>query len=328
MLNVSLSGASRGWGRWARRAAPLLLGALCSLSTAGCLKKLIFDGQVASTRKGADAVNTLSDYEVANVIAFAGLGQFEGMHFLGPYNEDALFMLVKGWAGAGFGFIEDKMEQAADAYGEDSELAEYHKARAIAAYDRATFYGVKLLEMQHPGFEAAKKGGIDGMRTWLAEFVDAEKDTPVLFWVGQAWLSKVNLLKDQPSQVAELFVGVALAERAVELDETYLYGSGHVVLGAYHARSGMAELDEAKKHFERASELNGGKALLGKFQYAAKYLCARPEKTPADKEEYVKLLTEVVEAGDTLPEQRLQNVIAKRKARRALGKARMDDCGF
>ena len=45
----------------------------------------------------------------------------------------------------------------------------------------------------------------------------------------------------------------------VDLDETYMYGTGRVILGAYHARSTMAELDDAKKNFERALELNGGK---------------------------------------------------------------------
>jgi hypothetical protein len=36
----------------------------------------------------------------------------------------------------------------------------------------------------------------------------------------------------------------------------------------------------------------------------------------------------VVDAPDALPEQRLQNTIAKRRARRYLGKSRMAACGF
>ena len=47
-----------------------------------------------------------------------------------------------------------------------------------------------------------------------------------------------------------------------------------------------------------------------------------------DKENYVKTLNEVVEAGDVFPEQRLTNTIAKRSAKRYLGKERMKDCGF
>ena len=43
----------------------------------------------------------------------------------------------------------------------------------------------------------------------------------------------------------------------------------------------------------------------------------------------MKTLTEIVEAGDTLPEQRLTNAIAKRRAKRYLGKERMSrTCSF
>jgi hypothetical protein len=47
-----------------------------------------------------------------------------------------------------------------------------------------------------------------------------------------------------------------------------------------------------------------------------------------DKVSYEKTLREVVEAPDLLPERRLQNAVAKRRARRYLEKKRMADCGF
>ncbi len=306
----------------ALRLATLLLTALLGLGSTGCIKKMLLDGQIKSTRIASAAVSSISDYEVAKHAAMAGLAKFEGMHYLGPDNEDALFMLTKGWAGAAFGFIEDEMEQAMDLHGEDSELYEYHKARGVAAYSRAVHYGTKLLEKRNPGFEAGSRNA-DTMKAWLAGFTDPEADAPNLFWTGQAWMARVNLLKDDPITVANLFIGMMMMRRSVELDEKYNYGTGRVILGAYHARSAMAELDESKKQFELALQINGGKALLAKFNFAAKYYCVK-----VDKANYVKLLTEVIEAGDVLPEQRLQNTIAKRKARRYLSKSRMEDCGF
>ena len=59
------------------------------------------------------------------------------------------------------------------------------------------------------------------------------------------------------------------------------------------------------------------------MQLATKYYCAK-----GDKESYVKTLTEVVEAGDVFPEQRLSNTIAKRRAKRYLGEKRLAACGF
>jgi hypothetical protein len=135
--------------------------------------------------------------------------------------------------------------------------------------------------------------------------------------------------------VADLFIGVAMVERVKQLRHDYLYGSVHAILGAYHGRSPMAELDtcgpkpaagcsDAKTELDAAIALTGGKSLMPKFQLAAKYYC-----TKSDKENYVKTLTEVVEAGDILPEQRLTNAIAKRRAKRYLGKDRMMRmCGF
>jgi hypothetical protein len=299
-----------------------LAGAL-GLSTTGCIKKMILDGQIEGTRKASAAVDSFSDYEVARTAAFAGVTQFEGMHYLAPDNENALFMLAKGWTSAAFAFIEDDLEQAEDTQGESSELYAYHKARALAAYDRAIHYGLELLEKKNPGFQAAKKND-DTMKAWLAKFDDPEADVDALFWTGYAWIGRVNIIKDEPAAVSELFVGVAMLEKVKQLKHDYMYGSVHTILGAYHARSPMAELDESKKELDLAIAVTSGKTMLPKFQLAAKYYCAK-----GDKENYVKTLTEVVEAGDTFPQQRLTNAIAKRRAKRYLGKDRMMRmCGF
>jgi hypothetical protein len=284
----------------------------------GCIKSMILNGQIKGTREGSVGVDTLSDYEIARGIAFAGLGQFEGMHRLAPENEDALFLLTKGWTATGFGFIEDDYEMAVDA--DDDAKADYHKARARAAYDRAIQYGLALMQMRVPGFEKAKNNA-SSIKQYLSTF--EKKDAITLLWVGQAWLARVNMAKDDPAMVAELHVGEALVERSVALDETAAYANGHAALGSYHARTPMAELDAAQKHFARAIQLTGGKALLPKFYYARSYYCMK-----GDKANYEATLREVVDAPDALPEQRLQNTIAKRRARRYLSKSRMANCGF
>ncbi len=291
-----------------------------SVGSTGCIKKMLLDGQLESTRKASAAVDTVQDYEVANAAAFAGIAQFEGLHYLAPENKDGLFLLTKGWTGATFAFIEDQMEQAEDAEDSDSPLYAYHQGRARAGYDRAIAYGIELLEMTTPDFAAAKRNDAT-IKEWLDTFT--EEDVPALFWTGYAWIARVNVMKENPELVSELFIGVAMIERVVALDETYMYGSAHTILGAYHARTAMAELDESKKHFDRALQISQGKLNLPKVQLAMKYYCMK-----ADKESYVKTLTEVVESGDIFPEQRLSNNIAKRRAKRYLSEKRMAACGF
>jgi hypothetical protein len=291
---------------------------LVAAAAFGCVKTAILNGQIKGTRDGSVAIDTLSDYEVARTIAYAGLGQFEGMHELAPDNEDALFLLTKGWTATGFAFIEDDYEMAVDA--DDDARADYHRARARAAYDRAIQYGIALLELRAKGFDKAKNN-VASMKTYLSQFY--KNDALSLLWVGTAWLAKANIAKDDPAVVAELHVGEALVERSVELNESLAYAAGRTALGSYHARTAMAELDASLKHFMRAIELTQGKALLPKFALARSYYCMK-----GDKGSYEKTLREVIDAPDLLPEQRLQNAIAKRRARRYLGKSRMATCGF
>lgn len=299
---------------WAKVAAVAML-----LGTTGCIKTAILNGQIKGTRDGSAAVDTLSDYEVARGIAFAGLGQMEGMRKLAPENEDALYMLTKSWAGVGFAFIEDDYEIADDA--EDEAMAEYHRTRARNAYDRSIQYGIALLERKAEGFEAAKVNQ-EAFEKYLKNF-DSEDDVGNLLWLGQAWLARVNVSKDMPELIGELYVGVSLVKRSVELDEKAFHALGHTMLGAYHARTAMAELDDSLKHFKRALELNGGKALMTKYQFAKTYYCQK-----GDKDGYEKTLQEILDAGDLLPEQRLQNAIAKRRAARYLSEKRKENCGF
>ncbi len=291
-------------------------------STTGCITKMILNGQIAGTRKASAGIDSLHDYEVARVIAFNGIGQFEGMHYLAPENQDALFMLVKSWTGATFGWTEDEAEAAEDEEGLDGPNYLHLKKRAIAGYDRGLGYGITLLNSYYPGFDEAKKKD-ETLKAYLAQFTDAEEHALPLFWTGYAWISKTNMAKEDPAVVADLYVGVAIMERAVQLDDRVMHGSGHTILGSYHARSAMAELDESKKHFEQSLAISQGKLLLAKVQYAAKYHC-----TKGDRDAYVKTLTEVVEAEDPFPEQRLQNAIAKRRAQRYLSPVRMKECGF
>ena len=312
----------RGY-RWeARRALGGLLFVLgLSLGTTGCIKKLLLNGQIKGTRDGSGAVNTLHDWEIARSVGQAGLGQLEGMHKLAPDNTDALFMLTRGWAGASFAFTEDDYEVAYEKG--DEVMAEYHLLRARAGYERAKHYGIELLGHHADGFAEAKINH-ESIKAWLAENFDDPDQAEDLLWVGYAWIGHVAASKDVPEIVGELYVGVEIIRRSVELDETIVYASGHTILGAYHARTAMAELDESKKHFDRAIELNGGKFLPTKLNYAARYHCAK-----GDKAAYEKVLNEVLAAGDELPEARLQNLVAKRRARRYLGhKIWQEECGF
>ena len=298
----------------------LAMSTLTSFTSVGCLEKIILNGTIEGTRRASGAFNTLGDFEMAKTAAMAGLVQFEGMLKLAPGNDDALFMLASGYVGYAFAFCEDDMEVALDAG--DEALAEYHKKRAKLGYDKAVFYGLELLSHRDAGFAAGRKNELT-LKAWLtANFADKD-DAAILFWTGYGWMARVNLLKDQPEYVADLFVGVDMIERALELDPALEDYGGYVALAAYHARAQIAELDESKKMFDFAMAKTEGKSLLVHFAYARTYACVK-----VDRPLYEKLLNQALAADDPDPKQRLNNTIAKRRAKRYLGKMWMEECGF
>jgi hypothetical protein len=298
-----------------------LLAATLGLTTTGCVKQMLTNGQISATRKASNAFGTIGDYELARSAVSAGLVQFEGMHEIAPDNVDALMLLVKGWVGWGYGFAQDDMEVAEDA-GND-ELAAYHRKRAKMAYDRAVFYGVEAMSHKAEGFEAAKKKEQQVLVSWLRDnFTDGD-DAEVLFWTGYGWLARVNLMKDTPEIVADLWVGIALLERAAELKPDLENYGAWVALGAYHARTGMAEVEEAKRLFDLALDKTKHASLFVQLNYATRYACVK-----SDRALYEKMLNEVLQADDPDPQQRLTNTMAKRRARRAMSRDKMMDCGF
>ena len=58
--------------------AAALVAAL-SLSSSGCIKAILTNGQIAGTRQASSALDTIGDYELARSAAQGGLVQFEGM---------------------------------------------------------------------------------------------------------------------------------------------------------------------------------------------------------------------------------------------------------
>ena len=289
------------------------------LSQAGCIETLLTNGEIASTRQAAASFDTLGDYELAKVATQAGLAQFEGMHRIAPDNTDALFMLVQGWAGYAWGFVEDEMEDA-QLKGDDG-AAEYHKRRAKMAYDRAIYYGLELLSHKAAHFEQARKNDAT-LGAWLKESFDSKDDAENLFWVAYAWMSRVNLLQDDPAMVADLYVGVDMMTRAFELEPTYYASSPMVAMAAYHGRTADAEVKEARALFDQALVNTKRGALTTQLTYA-QFAC-----TIADKKLYDAMVAEILKADDPDANQRLNNTIAKRRASRMRSPKRTADCGF
>jgi hypothetical protein len=304
--------------------ATLSLAAALSLGANGCIMKVLTDGQIQATRQASSSFDTIGDVALARSAAEASFGQFEGMHALAPYSVDALYLLSKTWTGYGAGFIVDELETAQDANNDGME--EYQRKRARMAFDRAVFYGLELLGQKAEGFDQAKKDA-QSLAKWLSDNFTSKDDAPNLLWTGVAWLSRADVMKgddnEGPAFIAEVHVGVGLIERAVALDRAAEHYTGLIALAAYHARNAMAEPDEAKQLLDEAMTKTQGKDLLIPLAYATTYACVK-----GDAALYQEMLNRILVAQDPDPFQRLENALAKRRAKRWLGKVRAkDSCG-
>lgn len=308
-----------------------LLAATVSLGTSGCVreyvmiqtgifpKPMLFEDALSWTREASDTVQTMHDFEAARESAYGTMGTLEGLHKLVPDNEDGLILLTRAWAGIAFAFMDDEREDALDH--KDEELAAYHEARARAGFKRARFYGDELMDLRAPGFKAAQKNA-DTLRAWLKEHFTEPDDAERLLWLAFSIVGRISFDMDNPETVSELWIGIELAEHVTRLNPSYEYGTAYTMLGA--ARAGLQEYDLARQDFDRGTAQSGGKALTHLLTMAQRYYCPK-----RDKKGYFDALNAVMAAGDVLPEQRLSNTIAKRRAQRYLSnKFWQQDCAF
>lgn len=311
-------------------ASALLAGAV-TLGTSGCVreyvmiqtgifpKPMLFEDALRWTQEASDTVQTMHDFEAARESAYGTMGTLEGLHKLVPDNEDGLFLLLKAWSGISYAFMDDEREDALDH--KDEDLAAYHEARARQGFKRARFFGEELIGLKAKGFKPAQKNA-DTLKAWLKENFQDEEDAEALLWLAFSIVGRIGFDMDNPETVSELWIGIELLEHVTRLKPEVEYGSAYTMLGA--ARAGLQEYDLAKVDFERGLQVSQGKVLTNQVTMAQRYFCPK-----RDKKGYFDMLNAVMAAGDVLPEQRLSNTIAKRRAQRYLANGYwQSDCAF
>lgn len=288
--------------------------ALCAL-IGGCDMTRLTANQTAGLfERGTPALEAHWDYDMVGDALPASILQLEGVFHVVPDNESIALQLMRAYASYAYGWIEEQAE-VAEAAGE-MERAEALRGRARRMYARARDVGIHAIGLSHEGFAQAKAAGVPQFEAWLhEEFDDAEDDTALLLWTGYAWGSWINVNREDMEAVADLPYASALVTRSVDLDPSYFNAAGLTFLGASSAEAIGADLEKAKRYFERALELTRREALVIQLNYARAYATKA-----GDKALYVRLLTEVLEAPDVAAN-RLANTIARRRAQRYLAEA-------
>ena len=226
-----------------------------------------------------------------------------------PEHRDALEFANTGFLLYASAFLQ---HDAALAEWEDYELARDLNNRALRMYLRARDFGIRAVELEHPGMSARLV-----REPSAAVTVFEVDDVEALYYLGGSWMLGISLGLDQPSLVADLPTARALLDRAIELDEDYNRGSLHV---AFITLESVGEAlggsyVKAREHFERAVELSEG---LDAGAYVAMALGVSVAEE--NRQEFVDLLESAVAIDiEEEPSNRLLNTLAQQQARLLLG---------
>lgn len=182
--------------------------------------------------------------------------------------------------------------------------------RAKNLYLRGRDYVIGAIDLRHEGFaEAVENNNIEAH---LSEMT--AEDVPYLYWAAAGWMGAFSI----DAFDFELGLTVAMArdmlERALELDEAFFNGGIHDVLISFYASvpEGLGgSVEKAEYHFERAVQISDGLAAGPYVSYATSVLI--PQQ---DVDEFIRLMEAALAIDpDAVPESRLVNILAQRRAR-------------
>lgn len=281
------------------------LGALGSSCFAGSW----VESRVAYAYESEKTLDTLHDYELAAPAAAARVADLEALLSQSQGDDRVLLMLARAWCRLTFGFTLDDRERALDQG--DTGLSVYHLERARAGYERAMFYADQWLERHAEGFRKALSS--ESLSRFLADKAQGAEAAQALIWAGFARVGYAASAPAAEDRERERLIGMALLERAAALDSGLAAGTAHLGLALGELQAPRPALDRVKRELGLLDRASSSHRLMAPL-IEARFLACRAH----DKQRFEAALGRVIEAPDASPELRLENTIARRRARRYL----------
>jgi len=290
------------------RSAPLCLAAVCLLAAPGCSIRKMAINQVANALSSSGTTFESDDDPdlVAAAIPF-GLKTYESLLESTPNHTGLLLAAATGFTEYSYAFVDGRIDEVKE---ESLERADALRDRARKLYLRANRYGMRGLEVRHPGFAKALD---DDAEAELKKMTKA--DVPLLYWTAASRGLAISLSKTSPEMIAELPLVEMIVRRVAELDEGFNDGAVPEFLITLEAAHSGVKMEEQQKlmrqHFDRALELSKGKR-------AGTYVSFAENSSEAvqNKEEFRQLLEKALAVNaDADPPNRLANLVAQRRAR-------------
>lgn len=299
--------------KWRRsdafRFRPLILGclAMACLAGSGCsIRRFAMNKASDALASSGNTFASDDDPELIKAAVPFSLKLMESFLAENPEHRGLLTAAASGFTKYAFAFVQ---QDADEMEGRDLAAAEVLRDRARKLYLRAQKYGLRGLEVKHPGFTQALLGDPKAAVRKINK-----TEVPLLYWTAAAWGSAISLSKNNPELVGQIPAMEALIDRALELDESYDRGAIHGFLISYEmSRQGVTgdPAARSRQQFARAVELSGGKD-ASPFVALAEAVTIKKQ----DGNEFESLLNRALAINpDANSDTRLVNTIMQRRAR-------------
>ena len=278
------------------------------LLSAGCsIRRVAIDKLGNALASGGSTFTSDDDPELVQAAIPFGLKLYESLLAESPRHTGLLLAAAQGFTEYSYAFVDSRIDEAR---AESPERADVLRERARKLYIRAYRYGMRGLEVNHPGFAAALDNDAD-----LALQRVTKRDVPLLYWTAASRGLTISLSKTSPELIAELPLVETVVRRVAELDESF--GAGAVpefLITLEAAHSGVKPEEQQKlmrQHFERALKISQGKR-AGTYVSFAENACMPAQ----NKAEFQSLLEKALAVDpDADLDNRLANLVAQRRAR-------------
>ena len=270
----------------------------------------------------ATAVNTLADVLAESEVVYLSdedpelvaealpfnLKTIETLLASSPDHRGLLLSATTGFTFYAYGFVEPEADRIED---EDFELAEVIRGRAARLYWRAYRYGIRGLELNHPGL-----GNTLSIEPESTVAPLEPEDVPLALGTAAALGGAIGVSKDDPEATADIAVVGALLERCLDLDPNYGEGILYELLVIYESQRFGGSPETAREYYHRALELSRETRASTWLLWAENF--SVPDQNVV---EFKELLNKILAFDvDKYPEDRLLNILAQRRARWLMGR--------
>lgn len=296
----------------------LVIALAACLAGAGCsIKKFAINKVGDALSTGPSVYENDEDIELVGSALPFGLKFIETLLAESPKHRGLLLTASRGFVLYSFAYVDWEAEVAED---EDLDRARALRMRARRLYLRAFRYGVRGLEVSYPEFGGRLVSDPSAAASVVDNRRKKRQDVPLLYWTAASLGLAISVSRNDAAMLARLPEVDALLDRAMELDESWDDGALHeFAIQLASTKPGAPDYDEMRRHYDSAVRLSGGKSASVHLGYAEAVSVSRQ-----DRAEFTSLVNRALAVDpDGVPEKRLVNLLAHRRAQRLI--ERIDD---